>query len=841
MADVESLSSTVLPSLYEYYTAGGIGAGLSDDGLNFKLNNKTITIYSGALHYFRVPGEYWRDRLRKLRAAGLNAVETYVPWNLHEPTDGAYDFGRGGSDFEDFLDIVKFITIAKQEDLFVILRPGPYICAEWEFGGLPSWLLRSDGMKVRTSDEIYINFVERYFKKLLELVAPLQFTKGGAIIAVQIENEYGNTKDGDNPIDTAYLQKLKDILVENGMVELFFTSDTPSNGFSGTLPGVLATANFQEEPVFELSLLKQFQPNKPLMVMEYWTGWFDHWAEKHHTRTAQQFGKVLEEILNFNGSVNMYMFHGGSNWGFLNGANIKGLFTDNEGYQPDISSYDYDAPLSEAASHDAIKVRQPALPKLVERVAYPTVSIIGELAIKDLAEQIEVFSSNKPISMEMLPINNNSGQSYGYLIYRKSNVDITENAVLKIEGRVCDTVLVLINGELVSKILKEQGDLDGFGYWRLKDSTLNLGPQGYKGATLELLVENWGRVNYGKLYQFKQHKGLWQGDILINDVILSNWQVIPLEFKRSQIKGLKGWKSPTNTAGPKLYRSVLTVDEPRDTYLDMRGWIKGFVVVNDFVLSRYLALGPQQTAYLPAPFLKKGDNDILVFEHFLQPGNVKFVTDPIFELTHLHINKKRVKYLHDVVKHEFWDFKVGGPKAQAKIRKNCSLIMNLFYVGVACAVVVIVPVAAFPLVRLPGKKPLPYVILVSFDTDLSPLYQILYALMTWDIVVSVFGNLFNDSFYFYAAQHLIVQLELLKDLIRNISEGIMDESSDLDRFDSKYFQKEVMERLKICAQHHWKLLKYGNDVAQFYRLMLAPQLFMTFFLLVLNGYILMSA
>lgn len=234
MAGVDNVD---LPSLYEYYTKDGIKTGLTDNQPVFTLNNKEITIFSGALHYFRVPQDYWRDRLRKCRAAGLNAIETYVPWNLHEFNEGNFDFGNGNSDFTEYLDIEKFIKIAKEEDLFVILRPGPYICAEWEFGGLPSYLLRYKKIKIRTSDKLYVSFVERYFKRLLEIIAPLQFTKGGAVIAVQIENEYGNTKEGDNPVDTVYLEKIKDILLQNGIVELLFTSDTPSNGFSGTIPG----------------------------------------------------------------------------------------------------------------------------------------------------------------------------------------------------------------------------------------------------------------------------------------------------------------------------------------------------------------------------------------------------------------------------------------------------------------------------------------------------------------------------------------------------------------------------------------------------------------------------
>ncbi|XP_057663243.1 beta-galactosidase-1-like protein 3 [Diorhabda carinulata] len=638
-----------LRTLYEYFTEGGIKTGLSDSKPRFALNNKDIVIYSGALHYFRVPREYWKDRLRKYRAAGLNAVETYVPWNLHEYQDGVYDFGKGGSDFQDFLDIGEFINLAKEEDLFVILRPGPYICAEWDFGGLPSWLLRYEGIKLRTSEPQYIKLVERYFKKLLNIVCPLQFTKGGAIIAFQIENEYGNVYDGVNEIDRKYLEKLKDILHQNGVVELLFTSDTPSNGFHGTLSDVLATANFQNEPSKELSLLKKFQPNKPLMVMEYWTGWFDHWAEKHHTRTVENFGSVLEGILNFGASINFYMFHGGTNWGFLNGANLEdksNTAIDNGGFQPDVTSYDYDAPLSEAgdytdkynktkeiiSKYNKLPIKQPMMPEICKRIAYPNIEIIGELSLNDIINQNQAVQIEKMIPMELLNINNNSGQSYGYIVYRKTNTDISKNSILKIEGRVCDTVLVLINGELKNKIITTKDDLNGFGYWRVKDSTLELGDRDYKNATLDLVVENWGRVNYGYLQQFNQFKGIWQGNVLINEEVIQFNVAIPLQFDKKSTKKFIDWQKPSFTVGPKLYKGVLNIDETKDTYIDMRDWIKGFVIVNNFVLARYLTLGPQQSVYLPAPLLKKGSNDIFIFEHFTPAKLIKFTQDLIHEV-----------------------------------------------------------------------------------------------------------------------------------------------------------------------------------------------------------------
>ncbi|XP_044259370.1 beta-galactosidase-1-like protein 2 [Tribolium madens] len=623
------------PTLYEYYTSNGISGGLSTQQPNFTLNNKPITIFSGALHYFRVPPQYWRDRLRKIRAAGLNTVETYIPWNLHEPQVGTYDFGEGGTDFSDFLQVEKFLKLAQEEDLLAIVRPGPYICAEWDFGGLPSWLLR-ENVKVRTSDPKFLTHVRRFFKTLLAILSTLQFTQGGPIIAFQIENEYGNTKMGDSQ----YLESLKQIFEENGIRELLFTSDTPSNGFSGTLPGVFATANFQDNPKTELGLLQKYQPNKPLMVMEYWTGWFDHWAEKHHQRSSDAFGSVLEEILRLNSSVNMYMFHGGTNWGFLNGANIKDQTSDNSAYQPDTTSYDYDAPLSETGDYtdkyhkvkqlvekyNTVVTKIPQMPELTKRSVFPPVQMTEMLTLDDLIQQSpQKIPSQDLKAMELL------GQSYGYVNYRVKNLNIASNSTLKIEGHVCDTILVLINGQLKSKIPKNQSDLDKFGFWRLKDSTLDLGPLEYHNATLDLLVENWGRSNYGKLNQFNQFKGLWQGNVLINDVVLHNWEIIPLEFQSKWTNSLQWRKFEGDLGGPRLLKGVLQVEEVFDTFLDMREWKKGFVIVNGFVLGRFFRLGPQQSLYLPGPFLRKGANSVVVFEHFEGHPQVKFVKDHIFE------------------------------------------------------------------------------------------------------------------------------------------------------------------------------------------------------------------
>ncbi|KAJ8920356.1 hypothetical protein NQ315_005220 [Exocentrus adspersus] len=645
------MSLAVLPSLYEYYTGGGIQTGLNADKPFFTLNDRNISIYSGALHYFRVPKPYWRDRLRKLRASGLNTVETYVPWNLHEPQSGWFDFGQGGSDMEEFLDVAEFLKTAQEEDLLAILRPGPFICSEWEFGGFPSWLLRERGIKVRTSDSTYMKYVTRYFNMLLPILAMLQFTKGGPIIAFQVENEYGSTeKRGKFAPDKAYLRELRNLMLNNGIVELLVTSDSPSaHGTAGTLPGIfLQTANFGGNPLIDFTVLRLLQPGKPVMAMEFWGGWFDHWSEDHHTRSDDDFYSTYEKILKYPASVNLYMFHGGTSYGFMNGANLANSAVDNSGYQPDTTSYDYDAPLSENGDYtmkyvmvkellkkyNPIQTRLPQTPHLIPKRVYKSQKIESQLTLDEMLSNIPTkFSSLRLLPMEVLPMNNMSGQSYGYIVYRKKNLDIPANSILTIGGRICDTLMVLINGILMSKPLMTGKDLNGFGFWRLNDSNLTLGPVDLSNATLDLVVENWGRNNFGYLEQFNQFKGLWQGSVYLNFKELVDWEIVPLEFKKSWTKSLVGWHNvvPQKTIGPALYKTSFYVDVPADTYVDMQNWCKGIVVVNNFVLGRYSRIGPQQSLYLPAPFLKQGWNTLVVFEHYLAAHKIRFSSNMIYK------------------------------------------------------------------------------------------------------------------------------------------------------------------------------------------------------------------
>nr|CAI5868158.1 unnamed protein product [Callosobruchus analis] len=626
---IEGLSMSLVvsepPTLYEHYTAGGIHTGLNTDKPYFTLNDRNISIY----------------------------METYIPWNLHEPQPESFDFGQGGSDWEHFLDVKEFLTIAKEEDLFAIVRPGPFICSEWEFGGLPSWLLReaannTEGIKFRTSDGAFMKYVSRYFSVLIPILAMLQFTKGGPIIAFQVENEYASTYEpGVFTPDKEYLRQLRQIMIDHGIVEQLMTSDAAGYGTIGSLPGlVLQTANFASNPEHEFNQLKTFQPNRPIMAMEYWTGWFDHWSENHHQRSGSDFQDNLERILRYPASVNMYMFIGGTSFGFMNGANLNNVLDDNSGYQPDTTSYDYDAPLAENGDysikyvivkellkkHNPVQTRLPKTPHLVPRVAYKSQQIRGQLTLDEIIQRIpnRVYT-NHLIPMELLPVNNMSGQSYGYVIYRHKLFNLQSFSQLTIDGRIRDSIVVTLNDHLISKPLDVVEDLNGFGFWRTADSTLDLGPTTYTYAAMDLMVENWGRVGFGKLSQFYQFKGLWSTDVYVNREKLQQWEIFPLEFKKSWISSLTGWHAPSKAAGPSLYKTEIFIEDPTDTYLDMQSWCKGIVIVNNFVLGRYSVIGPQQTLYLPGPFLRKGWNEILVFEHYRAADRISFTDQPVFK------------------------------------------------------------------------------------------------------------------------------------------------------------------------------------------------------------------
>ncbi|XP_003942999.1 beta-galactosidase-1-like protein 2 [Saimiri boliviensis] len=582
--------------------------GLQAKGWNFMLEDSTFWIFGGSIHYFRVPKEYWRDRLLKMKACGLNTLTTYVPWNLHEPERGKFDFSGN-------LDLEAFILMASEIGLWVILRPGPYICSEIDLGGLPSWLLQDPGMRLRTTYKGFTEAVDLYFDHLMSRVVPLQYKRGGPIIAVQVENEYGSYNK-----DPAYMPYVKKALEDRGIVELLLTSDNKDGLSKGIVHGVLATINLQS--THELQLLTTFlfnvQGTQPKMVMEYWTGWFDSWGGPHNILDSSEVLKTVSAIVDAGSSINLYMFHGGTNFGFMNGAMH---FHD---YKSDVTSYDYDAVLTEAGDYTAkyMKLRDffgsisgiplPPPPDLTPKMSYEPITPVLYLSLWDALKGMgEPIKSEKPINMENLPVNGGNGQSFGYILYE---TNIASSGILS--GHVRDRGQVFVNTVSI-----------GFLDYKTTKITVPL-IQGY--TVLRILVENRGRVNYGENID-DQRKGLI-GNLYLNDSPLKKFRIYSLDMKKSffQRFGPDKWSSlPETPTFPAFFLSSLSISStPCDTFLKLEGWEKGVVFINGQNLGRYWNIGPQKTLYLPGPWLSSGINQVIVFEEMMAGPALQFTETP---------------------------------------------------------------------------------------------------------------------------------------------------------------------------------------------------------------------
>ena len=564
---------------------------LTYDKDHFLMDGKHYQIISGAIHYFRVHPDYWEDRLKKLKACGFNTVETYTCWNLHERKEGQFDFSG-------ILDIERFIEIAEKLGLNVIVRPGPYICAEWEFGGLPSWLLSYPDMAIRCNDPLFLEKVTPYYQELLSRLRPHLCTNGGKIIMMQVENEYGSYGD-----DHDYVRNTMRLYQENGIDCLLFTSDGDALSMlsGGTLPELLAVCNFGSRATERFKILKDFKPDQPVMCGEFWCGWFDHWYEDHKTRSAEEVAAELQQFFDANGSFNFYMFHGGTNFGFWNGANHHEL------YEPTITSYDYCAPLSEAGDmtdmYFAIKecieknTGNPAPQLHVQnspKAAYGTVALTQSAPLFENLTNLStpVFKAY-PQTMEQL------GQDFGYLLYATEIQGPCESMDL-IFTELHDRAHIFVNGSLAG--IRER---------TRRNDEVKVGAAFGETVKIDILVENMGRINYGPLMFDK--KGIL-GGIRIGHRFHFGWNHFPMTMDDlSQIR----WKNEAVTgAVPAFFRGSFTIDgNPCDTFIKPEGFKKGFIVINGFNIGRYYNdAGPQKTLYVPAPVLKEGDNEIIIFE-----------------------------------------------------------------------------------------------------------------------------------------------------------------------------------------------------------------------------------
>lgn len=569
----------------------------------FYLNGKPFQIISGSIHYFRIVPEYWRDRLEKLKSLGMNTVETYIPWNLHEPRKGEFVF-------DGICDVVRFVKLAEELGLYVILRPSPYICAEWEFGGLPGWLLSGDDIRLRVSGSAFMKHVQEYYDVLLPKLKPLQITEGGNVILMQVENEYGYFGNDEN-----YMKELRDMMRCGGIEVPLITSDEPKDESmeGGSVEGALPTGNFGSHTKERFEIMKKHVKGGPLMGAEFWVGWFDHWGNGGHmTGNLEQSAKDLDEMLKL-GHVNVYMFIGGTNFGFMNGSNYYDALT------PDVTSYDYDAILTEAGDftkkYEAYReiigkytdLPEVALSTPIVKKDYGRVKAVQKVGLFEALEDIAVpVSSAYTQSMERL------GQYYGYILYASRIRNERHLEKIRLHKANDRANIFLRNERLLNLYDREL----------LKEWELDADAE--PGDELRILVENMGRVNFGPRME-EQRKGI-DGCVQINGHMHHRWEqyclpldnVDRLDFEKGYTEGL-----------PAFYRFELDMEEKGDTFVELDGWGKGCVFVNGKNIGRFWEIGPQKRLYIPAPLLKEGRNEIIVFEtEGRTSGEISFRAQP---------------------------------------------------------------------------------------------------------------------------------------------------------------------------------------------------------------------
>jgi beta-galactosidase len=572
---------------------------------DFLLDGKPFQILSGALHYFRVHPELWADRIHKARLMGLNTIETYVAWNAHEPRSGDFDFSGG-------LDLGRFLDLVAAEGMHAIVRPGPYICAEWDNGGLPAWLFADPSVGIRRDEPIFLGAVERFFGQLAPILGPRQIDRGGPIILVQVENEYGAYGR-----DKAYLQKIADLTRGMGVTVPLTTVDQPVDDMlsHGSLPGVHLTGSFGSRIPERLDTLRRHQPTGPLMCSEFWDGWFDDWGGHHHTTSETVIAADLDELLGRGASVNVYMFHGGTNFGFTNGANDKGT------YLPITTSYDYDAPLDEAGNPTAkywafrevlskyanVPTERPAAAAAAPAFSVP---LTQTMSLWDVVEGRATWTNHSS-----LPTTDELGHYAGFTLYR-TELETQDADVLTFD-EVRDRAQVFFDRDPVGVLSREH-----------HDRSLAL-PASRRGV-LQLLVEDQGRVDYGR--RIGEPKGLI-GPARINGSTLGRWEVTPVNLGSPGSTSSTLAAEPTTfvagVAGPAFARATFDLPQIADLYLDTSDWGKGVVWINGFNLGRYWSRGPQHTLYVPAPLVRSIGNELLILElHATDVSSVSFVSGP---------------------------------------------------------------------------------------------------------------------------------------------------------------------------------------------------------------------
>ena len=595
----------------------------------FYVNNTPTTIISGEMHYPRIPHQYWRHRFQMMKAMGLNAVATYVFWNLHEVEPNSWDF-------EGDKNIADYIRIAGEEGLMVILRPGPYVCAEWEFGGYPWWLQNVEGMEVRRNDEQFLHHTKRYIDRLYKEVGELLCTNGGPIVMVQCENEFGSyvKQRSDISIEEhrAYNAAIKQQLIDAGFDVPMFTSDGTWLFEGGTTQGALPTANGEKNIERLKESVNQYNGGQgPYMVAEFYTGWLAHWCEPHPNVDDSRIARLTENYLRNDVSINFYMVHGGTNFAFTSGAN----YDRKRDIQPDLTSYDYDAPISEAGwitpKYDSIrnvvkkyvKHNLPEPPAPIPTIEIPSIKLDKVAPVLDYLEGRGATAVNStPLTFEQL------GQGYGYVLY-SCHFNHPIGGLLEIPG-LRDYATVYVDGEKV-------------GVLNRNTKTYSMEVEIPFNATLQILVENMGRINYGDEI-VKNTKGIISPVLIDGQEIAGDWEMygLPMDTapRLSELGGTSNGQNDALTGTPVFYEGTFELATTGDTFVDMSGWGKGIVFVNGHNLGRYWGVGPQQTLYLPGVWLNRGENRIVVFEQLNDVAQTEIKTTNTPILTDLQLNKR---------------------------------------------------------------------------------------------------------------------------------------------------------------------------------------------------------
>jgi beta-galactosidase len=578
---------------------------------DFLLDGKPVEIHCGEIHFARVPRAYWRQRLRMCHAMGLNAVCVYLFWNFHEWTEGRFDWGGQA-------DVAEFCRMAQEEGLWVLLRPGPYSCAEWEMGGLPWWLLRRD-VALRTRDPNFMNPARRYLGEVGRVLGPLQVTHGGPILMVQVENEYGSYGG-----DARYLGELRQALIDAGFDVPLFACNPPDAIGRGLRSDLFQVVNFGAHPERAFAALRRFQPTGPLMNGEYYSGWFDTWGRPHRTGTVNHCLADLGYMLDHGMSFSIYMAHGGTSFGLWSGADHPFL--------PDTSSYDYDAPIDEAGRpiEKFWRIREllsrhltpgqslPEPPPLDPTIPIEPFALGQTAAIFDNLPA--PVADAEPHTMEFY------GQGRGGILYR-TTVPSGPAGLLRVKA-VHDYAWVCLDGRQV-------GTMDR----RSERYAVDL-PARDRPARLDILIEAVGRVNFAR--EILDRKGL-HGPVSIEpegesgrSVALAGWQVYGFPLDAAELSALRF--HPAGRAartGPAFWRGSFQLRRTGDTFLDLRQWGKGVAWINGHCLGRFWDIGPTQTMYCPGPWLRVGANDIVVLD-LIGPREARIagLTKPI--LAELH-------------------------------------------------------------------------------------------------------------------------------------------------------------------------------------------------------------